>query len=102
MVSNVVSASGRKWLLRGRIAWLLGGVSLHGIRFLSEQSGYALNFPGSAKIWHMCDIFPITMGKRRGRRHPGVPWACPHAAQPAAARGRPPMLLELGDDLVGN
>src|SRR5262245_43293729 len=48
MVSNVVSASGRKWLLRGRIAWLLGGVSLHGIRFLSEQSGYALNFPGSA------------------------------------------------------
>src|SRR6266850_3114207 len=44
---------------------------------------------------------PITTGKPRGR-HPGAPFACPHAAPPAAARGRPPVLLELGDDLVGN
>jgi len=46
--SNVASASSRKWLLRGRIAVLLGGVSRYVIRFWSGQRGYALHFPGSA------------------------------------------------------
>jgi hypothetical protein len=45
-----------KWLLRGRIALLLGkswppsNTLQTAIRFLSAQSGYALNFAGSAEI----------------------------------------------------
>ena len=35
--------------------------------------------------------FPNYYGEAKGGRHPGAPWACPHAAQPAAARGRPPI-----------
>ncbi len=37
-------------------------------------------------------------GGMRPPVQPGAPCACPHAAHPAAARGRPPVLLELGDD----
>src|SRR5882724_7686769 len=44
---------------------------------------------------------PMTTDQHRGRQD-GAPCAGPHAAPPAAARGRPPVLLELGDDLVGN
>jgi len=48
MVSKVGSAFSGKWLLRGRMAVLLGNEGHSSHTCHSEHSGYALNFPGSA------------------------------------------------------